>query len=67
MNMKRILLAGMVLVLTGACAWAAPEISDTAGFTALPDREAPQIVGGAGWVCDYNEGALEGGLSAAFL
>ncbi len=37
MNTKRILLAGMVLVLTGACAWAATEIS---GFTAVRESEA---------------------------
>ncbi len=51
MNTKRILLAGMVLVLSGACAWGATEIS---GFTAVPENEAAQIVGGDGYgyYCD---------------
>ncbi len=49
MNTKGILLAGLVLVLTGAYAWGATEIS---GFTAVPESDAAQIVGGAGYVCD---------------
>jgi hypothetical protein len=57
MNAKRILLAGMVLVLTGACVWGATEIS---GFTAVTESEAAQIVGGAGYVCDYNHSICGG-------
>ncbi len=50
MNTKRILLGGMALVLTGACAWAATE---TPGFTPLAESEAAPVVGGDGYVCDY--------------
>jgi hypothetical protein len=57
MNMKRVLLAGMVLVLTGACAWAETEI---AGFAAIPESEAAQIVGGDGYVCDYTKSITHG-------
>ncbi|MCI0484397.1 MAG: hypothetical protein L0Y78_07430 [candidate division NC10 bacterium] len=53
MDAKRILLAGMVLVLAGACAWAAPEVS---GFTPVPESDAAQIVGGDGYVCDTTLG-----------
>ncbi len=53
MNTKRILLAGMVLVLTGACVWAATEASGTAGFAVVPDNEAAQIRGGLGWTCTH--------------
>lgn len=51
MNGKKVLLAGMVLVLTGACVWGATEAS---GFTAVPESEAAQIVGGDGYgyYCD---------------
>lgn len=45
MDTKRILSAVVVLVLMGACAWAATEIS---GFTTVPESEAAQIVGGDG-------------------
>ncbi|MCX5646844.1 MAG: hypothetical protein NTZ17_19525 [Phycisphaerae bacterium] len=48
MNAKRILLAGMVLVLTGARAWAATEAPRTAGFAVIPDDEAAQVTGGDG-------------------
>jgi hypothetical protein len=55
MNAKRILLAGMVLVLTGACAWAATEASGNAGFAVIPDNEAAQILGGLGWACNTKQ------------
>jgi hypothetical protein len=45
MNAKMVLSVLAVLVLMGACAWAATEIS---GFTAVPESEAAQIVGGDG-------------------
>ena len=59
MNTKIFLWAGIVLVLTVGCAWAAPEVPDTAGFTAVPDNEAAQIVGGTGRVCDLQNPVYE--------
>ena len=45
MNTKMVLSVLAVLALTVGCAWAATEIS---GFTAVPESEAAQIVGGDG-------------------
>lgn len=52
MNMKRILLAVVVVVLAVGGAWASTEISKTVGFTTIPDNEAAQIVGGSGRACN---------------
>jgi hypothetical protein len=52
MNIKGILLGVVVFVLTAGYAWGATEVSCTAGFTVVPDNEAAQIVGGAGWACN---------------
>jgi hypothetical protein len=57
MDKNRILLAMVVLALAVGFAWAATEIS---GFTAVPESEAAQIVGGAGYVCDYNDSITKG-------
>jgi hypothetical protein len=54
MNTRRIPLIVVVLAVTVGCAWAAPETSGTAGFTAVPDSEVAQIVGGDGYVCDLD-------------
>ena len=55
MNIKRILLAVVVLALTVGCAWASTEASAAAGFAVVPDNEAAQIIGGDGWTCTYLE------------
>jgi len=52
MNIKRILLAVVVLTLTVGCTWAATEASGTGGFAVIPDNEAVQILGGYGWQCN---------------
>lgn len=44
-------MAVVVLALTVGWAWASTEISSTAGFTLVPDKEAAQVVGGQGRTC----------------
>jgi hypothetical protein len=60
MNAKMVLSVLAVLALTVGCAWAATELS---GFTAVPESEAAQIVGGdgPGYECDYTPGHEIGG------